>query len=48
MICLCYDFQTGGTDFIGCVKDIVIEGKRIEIEQRMLRGNIMSHICPTI
>jgi len=40
--------QTSGTDFIGCVKDIVIEGKTISVQQNMLRGNIMSHICPTI
>lgn len=40
--------ETNGVDFVGCVKDIVIESKPISVEQRMLRGNIMSHICPTI
>ena len=40
--------QTGGVEYVGCVKDIVIEGKQIQVEDRMLRGNMMSHICPTI
>ncbi len=35
-------------DFVGCIKDIVIEGAPLEITQNMLRGDVTSHVCPTI
>lgn len=39
--------QTDAT-FTGCVKDIVIEGKELMIDQNMVKGDTMSHVCPTI
>ena len=34
--------------YVGCIKDVVIEGQKLNIESRMLKGDIMSHVCPTI
>lgn len=34
--------------FVGCVKDIVIEGNPLQVDAKMLRGDILSHVCPTI
>ncbi|TRY60964.1 hypothetical protein TCAL_05712 [Tigriopus californicus] len=34
--------------FVGCVRNIVIEGTKLDIEPNMLKGDVMSHVCPTI
>lgn len=39
--------RTSGS-FVGCIKDIVIEGKPLNVEPDMLKGDISSHVCPTI
>lgn len=36
------------TPFVGCVRNIVIEGTKLDIEPYMLKGDVMSHVCPTI
>merc|ERR1712115_240760 len=40
--------DTNGVPFVGCIKDIVIERQVLKIEQSMLRGDVHSHVCPTI
>ncbi len=40
--------ETGGVPFVGCVKDIVIERTPLKITQSMLKGDVHSHVCPTI
>ena len=40
--------DTNGVPFVGCIKDIVIERQVLNIEQSMLRGDVHSHVCPTI
>ena len=36
------------TNFVGCIKDVVIEGQALSIEPQMLKGDVHSHVCPTI
>ena len=36
------------SDYSGCVKNIVIEGNPLEVRPNMLKGDILSHVCPTI
>lgn len=36
------------TPYVGCMRDIIIEGKRLNIRSNMLSGDIHSHVCPTI
>ncbi len=36
------------SDFVGCIKDILVEGDAFEIEDHMLRGDVQSHVCPLI
>lgn len=35
-------------NFVGCIKDVVIERVPLKITQAMLRGDVTSHVCPTI
>ena len=35
-------------NYVGCIKNIVIENVPLQVEPEMLRGDIMSHVCPTI
>ena len=37
-----------GADFVGCVRDVVIEGQPLDIGPAMLKGDVMAHVCPTI
>ena len=34
--------------FMGCMRDVIIEGQPLNIENNMLYGDIHSHVCPTI
>jgi laminin alpha 3/5 len=35
-------------NFVGCMRDIVIEGAPLKMTDDMLSGDIHSHVCPTI
>ncbi len=35
-------------NFVGCIREVVIEGVPLEITPAMLRGDVTSHVCPTI
>ena len=34
------------TNYVGCIKNIVIENKPLQVRGEMLKGDIMSHVCP--
>ena len=36
------------SDYSGCIKNIVIEGIELDVKPNMLKGDILSHVCPTI
>ena len=37
------------TPYVGCIKDIVIEGNPLNVNSTMRReGDVWSHVCPTI
>ena len=48
LFCRLEALDTNGVPFVGCIKDIVIERQVLNIEQSMLRGDVHSHVCPTI
>ena len=35
-------------NYSGCMKEVVIEGKPVEMTSDRLIGDIHSHVCPTI
>ena len=36
------------TGFLGCIRKVVVEGIELEIDEEMLKGDVLSHVCPTI
>ena len=36
------------SEYSGCIKNIVIEGNPLDVQPGMLRGDILSNVCPTI
>jgi len=34
--------------FVGCMKDISVEGKQLKITDDMLSGDVHANVCPTI
>jgi len=36
------------SEFVGCIRDVVIEGVPLSVQPAMLRGDVDSHVCPTI
>jgi hypothetical protein len=34
--------------FVGCIRKVVVEGLELEIDQEMLKGDVLSHVCPLI
>lgn len=35
-------------NFVGCIRNIVIENNPLEVHHGMLKGDILSNVCPTI
>lgn len=35
-------------NYVGCIRKIVIENEELQVENDMIKGDISSHVCPTI
>jgi len=41
-------FASTYTPFVGCMRDVVIEGQKLNIRSNFVQGDVHSHVCPTI
>ena len=43
-----FSLSPGEVNFVGCMKDVVVESNPVEITNDKIFGDIHSHVCPTI